>query len=166
MVVVEYQVETGGGGQPRVGLDFLVQLPGAPMRIAECQQTLLRAVAGGNCLQHVQACGQRHLVVHLQAALAGPVGGVEHEAACAIHRATVAQLDAPGRRGGGHFQLLQQVLESRAGEWSVKHQAHRALLGVGAEIDHGMREPLVLHAGHGDQQLPGQAGVILGNDVF
>ena len=35
----------------------------------------------------------------------------------------------------------------------IDDQAHRALVAVGADIDDGASEAVVLHAGHGDEEL-------------
>ena len=52
--------------------------------------------------------------------------------------------------------LLEQVLEGQAVDQPVDHQAHRAVGGVGAEIDDAAGEARVRHLRHGDQQLPGE----------
>ncbi len=115
MVGVEHQVERGGRRQPRVGEDLLVQLAGPPARIAKCQQSLPRALSGRYGLQHVQARGERDALVDLEAAVTRPVGGVQHETACPIDRAAIAQGDPTRRWSRRDVELPQQVLESRAG---------------------------------------------------
>jgi hypothetical protein len=50
------------------------------------------------------------------------------------------------------LDLLEQVAQLDV-DRLVDDQAERTLLGVLAQVDHGARERVVGHAGHGDQEL-------------
>ena len=116
-----------------------------------------RAVpALGDRLQHIEARGQCHGVVDAQAALAGPVRGVQHKAARVVHRPAGTKPDAARRRHRRHLELAQQVVEIRALQRAVEHQTHRAFRRVRAEIDDAVGEARVFHRRHRDQQLAGQ----------
>ena len=93
----------------------MVQLAGAPAGVAEREQALARAAAAGDRLQDVEARGQRQARRRRQAAVAGPVGGVQHEAAAVIDRAALAQPDLARRRRRLDIELLQQRLEAGPG---------------------------------------------------
>ena len=55
------------------------------------------------------------------------------------------------------------ILENSRGfrQRLVDDQPHRALRRMGAEAHHAVVEARVLHAGHRDQQLPGQVAAVV-----
>lgn len=87
------------------------------------------------------------------------VVAVQHEAAAAIDRAAVPDDEVAGRRRQADRLLLvhdaelhQQVGKAQRLR-AVDDQAHGALFAVGADIDDGACEAVVLHAGHGNQEV-------------
>jgi hypothetical protein len=66
------------------------------------------------------------------------------------------------RRQRLDIELFQQVLEARLLERAVDDDAHRALRCMGAHKDHALHEARIGHAGHGNEQLPGQEAVAPG----
>ena len=53
-------------------------------------------------------------------------------------------------------ELHQEIREVEVGGRTVQHDAHRPFRRMGADIDHGPGEPVVRHAGHGNQELVGE----------
>ena len=156
VVAVEHDGLVGRHRQPRILLDLGIELARSPAGIAQRQQTLARSVALGDRLQHVEAGGQRHRVVDAQAALAGPVRGVQHEAARVVHRAAGAQPYPASRRHRRDLELPQQIVELGTLQRAIEHQAHRAFRRMRTEIDDALGKARILHRRHRDQQLPGQ----------
>jgi hypothetical protein len=80
---------------------------------------------------------------------------VQHEAAAGLDRAAVPDADMLAGRAGRNAQLLQQIRKRQRTDQAVDHQAHGAVRGMGAHVDHGSGETRVSHGGHRHQQLAG-----------
>jgi len=94
------------------------------------------------------------------------VAGMQDEAAAAVHRAAVAH-DEIARMAGQaddlllvHDAELHQQVRKQHLLGLVDDEAHGAFRGMGADIDHRAREPVVLHAGHGDEELVVEEAVL------
>ena len=135
-------------------LNFGVELSRSPAGIAEREESLSRTSACGNDLENVEARGQRQGVVHTQAALASPVSGMQHEAACIINRATGTKPDLPRRRHWRDFKLAEQIVEGWADEGAIKHKPHRSVASMRTHVDHGLGEARIGHRRHCDSSCP------------
>ena len=96
---------------------------------------------------------------------------MQDEAAAAVDRAAIADHEiSRGRRQADGFlfvddaQLHQEIGKAHLLNL-VDDQPHRAFLAVGADIDDGACEAVVLHAGHGDEELvieePARGGIFV-----
>ena len=52
------------------------------------------------------------------------------------------------------IKLHQQIRKGYLRRRAVDDKAHRTIIGMGADIDHGSAEPFIRHTGHGNKQLP------------
>jgi hypothetical protein len=153
IVVAEQEGLVGLAGQPDVLLQFLLELPRAPAGIAQGQEGVAGpAVVAGHGLQDVARASESYAAIHPCTGLAVQiVGGVQHKAALALHRAAVHD------RVGGDFlsrlnpQPLQQAICGETVDGAVKDEAVGVAGGMAADIDHGALKPGVADAGHGDQ---------------
>ena len=151
--------ELGRAGQPAVLGDLVLELAGAPSRIAQRHQRLARPAARRDRAQDVDGRGQADVVRHRQRGFDRVVVGMQDEAAAAVDRPAIAHDEIAGRRRQPDRLLLvhDAELHQKIGKQHllrlVDDQAHRAFVAVGADIDHGARETVVLHAGHGDEEL-------------
>ena len=136
---------------------------------AERKQRLVRAAALGDIAQDVDGGGEAHAFVDWQRALGLEiVGAVQHEAASGLDRAAEMhrhgaepdwQPDALLRRHD--VELLEQLREADIRRALIDDDAHGAVGGVGAHIDHGAGKTRVAHARHGDEQAPVEIAVTL-----
>ncbi|CDX46068.1 hypothetical protein MPLDJ20_80182 [Mesorhizobium plurifarium] len=84
---------------------------------------------------------------------------MQHEAAAAVDRPAIAHDEiARMRRQADRFLLvhdaeLHQQVRKQHLLRLVDDQPHRAFVAVGADVDNGARETVVLHARHGNQEL-------------
>ena len=86
---------------------------------------------------------------------------MQHEAALGLDRPAAQHLQALGLArqpdqllGGDDVELDQKVGKPRIGRRLVDDNAHRAILGMGTDIDDAAAEAGIGHAGHRDQALP------------
>ena len=146
----------GWHAQPGIALDFLFQLAGRPAGIAKRQQALARPTAACNRAQDINARGQGEAFAKGQASLGGPIIRMQHKAAPSFHRPARDKADLPLRRHGLQAKLLQQFVEAETFNRAIHHQPHRALSRMVAQTHHALRKARVFHAGHRNQQMPGQ----------
>ena len=78
---------------------------------------------------------------------------MKHKTAAAFDRPAEMHLDRVLTRTGLDIELVQQVREGNAVDQLVHHQPHRAVLGMGAEIDYRALESRIEHLRHGDEKL-------------
>ena len=135
------------------------QLAGAPAGIAERHQRAARAAAGRDGAQDVDRGGQADVVGDGQRGFHPVVVRMQHEAAAAVDRSAIAHDEIAGlRRQPDRLLLVHDAeLHQKIGKQHllrlVDDQAHRAFVAVRADVDDRAREPVVLHAGHGNQEL-------------
>ena len=83
----EQQVRIGRAIQPAIGLDFVLELPGGPARIAERQDRVLRPFASRKRAQDIDGRRQAHAVVDRQGRLRHvKIGRMQHETAGRLDR--------------------------------------------------------------------------------
>ena len=143
-------------------LDFRLELPRLPTGIAQRQDCPVRPGALGDRAEYVDRGGQRDAVIDRQGRVVDEViGRVEDEAPARFDRAALQDADRLGalrqpdrflRRD--HLKLDQKLREAHLRRRLIDDDSHRAVLGMGAEIDHGPRKAVVGHARHGDEHLP------------
>ena len=68
--------------------------------------------------------------------------------------------------GGLDVELAQEVGKRKRFKRAIDHETHGAIRAVGAHVDHRLHKARILHAGHGDQQLPGEVRLDIGLDRF
>ena len=147
--------------QPAVRLDLEFELARRPAGIAERQQRAVRPAPVGDGAQDLQRGGQADAVVDRQRrVLDEEIGGVQHEPAAGLHRPAAMHADAVDAAGKVRLvarlhdvELDEEIAEIHFVCQLVDHDAHGAVAGMRADIDDRAGEPLVRHAGHGDQQL-------------
>ena len=85
---------------------------------------------------------------------------MKNETAAHFHRP--AEHDPDLVVGIGHLdlQLLQEAGKGDAVDFAVDDQAHGAVGGMGAQIDHRLGEPGIGHLRHGDEKLTGQVAIL------
>jgi hypothetical protein len=87
------------------------------------------------------------------------VARMQDEAAAAVHRSAVADDEVAGLRRQAdrllfvHDAELHEQVRKQHLLCLVDDQAHRAFIAVRANVDDGARKTVVLHAGHGNQEL-------------
>ncbi len=146
-------------GQPAVFGDLVFKLASAPSGVAKRHQRVTRPPAGRNRAQYIDGRRQADIVRHRQRGLDRIIAGMQNEATAAVDRAAIAHDEVPGLgwKPDSFLLLHDSELHQKVGEQHllrlVDDQAHRALVAVSADIDHRTREPAVLHAGHGNQEL-------------
>ena len=81
---------------------------------------------------------------------------MQHKSPGLLDRAAEMHADVAHPGLGGDSQLFQKVGHPHLWRGFVHDQAHRALRGMHAHIDHAMGKPRVAHRRHGDQQATAQ----------
>lgn len=137
-----------------------------PAGIAKREQALARPAAAGNRAQDINARGQGEALTKGQASLGGPIIRMQHKAAPGFHRPARDKADLSLRRHRLQAKLLQQFVEGQTFNRAVHHQPHRAFGGMVAQAHHALRKARVFHAGHRNQQMPGQIIASLGGGGF
>ncbi len=146
--------------QPAIALDLGLELARRPAGIAERENGVLGAGTVGDRTQDVDGGGEADAVVDPQRRIFDiEVAGMQHEAAAGIDRAAAQNFHAFGilRQPDvlallDDAELLQQLGKVDAAGRMVDDDAHRALGGMGTEIDHRALEAGIAHDGHRDQQ--------------
>ena len=162
---VEDQFATGGGAEPGVIYQLLLQLPGIPTRIAQANQGLLRAFTNGDGFENVTAGGQDQAITEDSAGVPAGGGTVQHKAGFLLDRPT-GHHAMP--LGGRHFDFNIHVAEDIAKadlHRAVERQPHGALAAVLNDIGNGMFKVRVSHLWHGHQQLVLQGCVFHGDSI-
>ncbi len=126
-----------------------LELAGAPAGIAQREDCLFGPVALRQVAQDLQRGGQSDPVVHHDRFRVVVVGGVEDEAALVLHRPPEMDVEVPHVGARRDVQLAEQLSEVDRIEGLVDHQPHRAVLVVGAHVDHGTFEARIGHRRHG-----------------
>ena len=148
----------GQVSQPLAAIS-LSSWPGAPAGIAERHQRLARPAPGRNGAQYVDRRRQADLLRDRHRRLHREIVRMQDEAAAPVDRTAIAHDEiARLRRQPDRLLLVEDAeLDEQVGKAHllglVDDQAHRAFLAMGADIDHGARETVVLHAGHGNEEL-------------
>ena len=135
--------------------------PGRPAGVAERQDRARRPVAARDRLEDVERRGEADAVVDRQRRILDEeIGAVQHEAALGLDRPAAHDLhDAgAGRQSDdigcrNHVELHQQIGKVDVGRRMVDDNTHRALGGMGADVDERAGETFVHHRRHGDQHL-------------
>ena len=164
-LVVEVGVEHQGFvrryREPAVGLDLGIELPGSPAGIAQRQQAVPRAAAGG---QSPSGC---------RGWPSAPPGRRRAASPSADSRRSAARSRGPVSTGppkwtrisswrllGPMFSCCSRSSKVIEPTRAVDDQPHGAVGTVGAHIDHRAGEARVAHLRHGDQQLAGQVEIV------
>jgi Bax protein len=154
--LVEDELLVRGHGVPGVGGKFGLELASSPTGVAEGEETLLGARAGGNGPQHLQIGGERYLVVDDKGAVADVIGGMEHEPAGALDRTAVVHADLGLSGRVLDTELLQQRRYRTGTDQAVEDQAHGPGGVVPHHVDNGLDEARVAHLGRGHQKPAGE----------
>src|SRR3974390_2945138 len=73
-VLVEHELRVLGRREPDIARHLAVELAGAPARVAEGEQALLRSRLRGDVAQDLRAHGERHMPVDVERAGAAGLG--------------------------------------------------------------------------------------------
>ncbi len=153
---IEDEVLVGGDAQPAVGLNLGIELAGTPAGVTERQKASLRSGAAANRAQDLERRSERDVAGDDQRAVLDIIRRMQDESAAGLDRP--AEMDATVVERGRRFdaELLHQGRPGHIFEKTIDDQTHRAILVVGAEIDHGPREARILHLRHGDEKMAGE----------
>ncbi len=96
---------------------------------------------------------------------------MQHEAAAGLHRASLEDLQRLGSFGQldlvgllDDVELHQQPRKIDAAGRAINDNAHRALGGVGAEVNHRTLKARIAHHRHGNQQLAIEIAMVVRPD--
>jgi hypothetical protein len=155
--------------EPAIGLDLAFKLARRPSGIAERKQRLVGPAALGDIAQDVDGGGEAHAFVDGQRALGFEiVGAVQDETAPGLHWSAEMHRHGakPNRRPDAllwrhDVELLQELREADIGRALIDDDAHGAVGGVGAHIDHGAGKTRIAHRRHGHEQAAVEIAVTL-----
>ena len=153
MVAVEDEVQIGVCGQPDILGQLVLELALAPTGVAEQQRRSPRAAdLVGHRGQGLARAGHGQTVAEGQGVLAdAPVIRMQNKAAFTFDRAAHQDGAADRLFRRMRLQLVQHGLQIHAASRPVDSQSHGVIRSVGADQNHGVFEPGVADAGHGDQ---------------
>ena len=147
--------------QPAIVLDLGFQLARRPAGITQRQDGMLGTRALRDRLQDVDGRGEADVVIDPQRRILDEkVAGMQHETAAGIDRtalqhlhrlAMVGHLDLV--RALDDVELHQKLRKVDAPCRMIDDDAHGALGGMRAQVDHRTLEARVAHHGHRDQHL-------------
>ena len=122
--------------------------------VAHKQHGLLHALFVVQVGKDVAGGGEREVVAHDDAARPVARRAVQHKPAVYLHRAAQenAVVKQMLRRG---VLLGGKNLPQRQRGGLVDDHAHAAFGGIGANIHHAFGKEIILHIGHGDEEMVG-----------